>query len=213
MFPELQDQLPALISDYGIWMVAIVIGLESMGLPLPGETTLIAASIYAGTTHRLEIGSVIVAGMAGAVVGDNIGYWIGRVAGFRLLSRYGQRVGISKARLRLGRYLFSRHGGKVVFFGRFIAVLRAMAALLAGALRMDWRRFLVANVTSSVVWVGSYGLAAYYLGYHIKHLLGPIGIAVFLLAVIVVVWGSIVVRRHAAQFQAAADARFPEPAA
>lgn len=212
MFPELQEQLSALISEYGVWVVAIIIGLESMGLPLPGEAMLIATSIYAGTTHRLGIGSVLGAGMAGAIVGDNIGYWIGREAGFRLLSQYGQRVGISKARLRLGQYLFLRHGGKVVFFGRFVAVLRATAALLAGALRMEWRRFLVVNIAASVVWVGSYGFAAYLLGYQVQHLLGPIGVSLFLLAVILAIYGSIVLRRHAARFQASADALFPEAA-
>lgn len=202
------EQLPDLVSTYGYWLVAIVIGLESMGLPLPGETTLIAASVYAGGTHRLSIALIILAGVAGAILGDNAGYWIGRKAGFRLLSRYGRRVGISEPRLRLGQYLFLRHGGKIVFLGRFVAVLRVLAALLAGALHMAWPRFLAFNVAAAIAWVGSFGLAAYLLGGQVRHLVGPLGIATLALAAIVTGYGFVVVRQRTATLQAAADAHF-----
>lgn len=205
-----QQQLTDLVLSYGYWMVAVVIALESMGLPVPGETTLIAASVYAGNTHRLSISLVLLAGMAGAIVGDNFGYWIGRRAGLRLLARYGKRVGIDEARIRLGRYIFLRHGGKVVFFGRFVAVLRVMAALLAGALRMDWNRFLAFNVAAAIVWVGGYGLAAFLVGDRIKHLLGPVGIATLVLAVALSAWGYFRLRQGRASLQAAADRHFAE---
>jgi len=208
VFSQFHEHLAPFIVAYGPWLVAVVIGLESIGLPLPGETTLVAAAIYAGTTQRLSIGLVIVAGILGAVIGDNIGYWIGRKAGFPLLSRYGQRVGISLARLRLGRYLFERHGGKVVFFGRFVALLRALAGPLAGALQMDWYRFLAFNVAAGVVWVGGYGFAAYLLGSQIKHLLGPIGLGLFAAAVVGGLVGYRQLRRHEAALQRDADARF-----
>jgi membrane protein DedA with SNARE-associated domain len=213
VFPEFQDQLAHFVMSYGYGVVALVVALESMGLPLPGETTLVVASIYAGNTHRLSIQLVILAGIAGAIIGDNIGYWIGREAGLPLLARHGRRVGLTDARLRLGRYLFLRHGGKVVFFGRFIAILRALAGVLAGALHMEWYRFLAFNVMASIVWVGSYSLAAYLLGSQIEALLGPVGIAVFLVAATVLALGTRQLRRNQARLQAEADARFPEAAA
>ena len=84
---------------------------------------------------------VIAATVAGAVVGDNIGYWVGDKVGYRLLLRYGGRFGVTERKIKLGQYLFLRHGGKVVFFGRFVAFLRALAALMAGMNRMPWGRF------------------------------------------------------------------------
>lgn len=124
--------LAQLIAHYGYWAVAVVIALESLGLPVPGEATLIAAALYAGSTHRLNIVLVILAAFAGAVLGDTIGFWIGCEVGFRLVIRYGRHLQVTERRIKLGRYLFWRHGGKVVFFGRFVPVLRALAAFLAG---------------------------------------------------------------------------------
>lgn len=207
---DLHEQLPGLVESYGYWLVALAIGLESMGLPLPGETILIAASLYAGHTHRLNISLVLLAGMAGAIIGDNIGYWIGREAGYRLLVRHGHRVGITPARLRLARYLFALHGGKVVFFGRFVAVLRALAGLMAGALRMEWRMFLVCNIAAGIVWVGSYGMAAYLLGGQIRNLLGPIGIFALVSAVVIAGLGFRTLRRRHASLQAIADRDFAD---
>src|SRR5437868_4799801 len=104
-----------------------------MGLPLPGEAILLIASLYAGSHHDLNIWGVIASAATGAILGDNVGYGIGREFGYRLLLRYGRYVGISDARIKLGQYLFQRHGGAVVFGGRFIAILRILAAFLAGA--------------------------------------------------------------------------------
>ncbi len=124
-----EQDLTGLLAHYGYLAVVVLIAVESMGIPLPGETMLITAAIYAGSTHRLNIGLVILAAVAGAVLGDNLGYFIGREGGFRLLRRYGHRVGITDARLRLGQYLFRSYGAQVVFFGRFVAILRALAAV------------------------------------------------------------------------------------
>src|SRR5689334_23332722 len=121
------ETLQSLISSYGYVAVGGIVALESMGLPLPGEATLIAAALYAGATHDLDIGFVIAAAAIGAVVGDNAGYWIGREVGYPLLYRYGRYLGLTESRLKLGQYLFREHGGKIVFFGRFVAVLRALA--------------------------------------------------------------------------------------
>jgi membrane protein DedA with SNARE-associated domain len=136
---------------YGSFAVAGVVCLESMGLPLPGEAILIAAAIYAGKTGGLNIVEVIAAAAAGAIVGDNIGYWIGREIGFRLLVRYGSYVGLNEGRIKVGQYLFQRHGGKIVFFGRFIALLRVLAAHVVAAfflLQCGWRHSLGDGVWS-----------------------------------------------------------------
>ncbi len=208
---QIDTGLPELIASYGYWLVAGVIAIESMGLPLPGEATLLAAAIYAGNTGRLNIALVILAASLGAIVGDNLGYWIGREAGFRLLVRWGPRVGLTTGRLKIGQYLFRQHGGKVVFFGRFVALLRALAGPLAGANRMDWRKFFAFNASGAVVWTGSYGLAAYLFGSHITHLLGPIGVVLSAVALVVIVTVGILARRHEAVLRDAAERAFPGP--
>ena len=170
--------LAHLLAHYGYGVVGLIVMLESMGAPLPGESLLIGTALYCAATHKLEIGWVIATAVAGAIMGDNFGYLIGRSLGFRLLSRWGRHVGLSDDRLTLGRYLFRRHGGKVVFFGRFIAILRTFVALLAGANRMPWHSFLLWNALGGIVWAGGYGTAAYLLGREAQRISGPIGIAV-----------------------------------
>ena len=165
--------------------------LESMGAPLPGESLLIGAALYCATTHGLDIAWVIAAAVAGAVMGDNFGYLIGRSVGYPVLARWGRRIGLTEDRLTLGRYLFRRHGGKVVFFGRFIAILRTFAALLAGANRMPWPSFLVYNALGGIGWAGGYTLAAYLAGRQIETISGPLGIALGIAAAIAV--GSVLV--------------------
>jgi len=184
-----------LVGRYGYVAVAIAIGIESVGIPFPGETTLLVAAIYAGTTHRIGIAGVIAAAAGGAILGDNVGFWLGREFGYRLLQRYGRYVGLGAARLKLGQYLFLRHGGKVVFFGRFVAVLRALAAALAGANRMTWPRFLVFNVAGAVVWANVYGLGAYYLGEQVHHVLGPVGIGLLAVTTVVLIASFLALRR------------------
>src|SRR5437868_13356399 len=126
MLNFLSGYLDYLLATYGYPAVFVFVGIESIGVPVPGETMLVTAAIYAGTTGRLSIFWVIVASAAGAIVGDNIGYLIGRTGGYRLLRRYGRYIRLEEDRLRLGQYLFDKHGSKVVFFGRFISVLRIL---------------------------------------------------------------------------------------
>ncbi|MGH7087776.1 MAG: DedA family protein [Stellaceae bacterium] len=206
-----QGEIPHLISTYGYGVVAGLVGLESIGIPVPGETTLIAAAIYAGTTHRLNIWFVIAAAAGGGILGDNIGFWLGREIGYRLLVRYGTYVRLTERRIKLGQYLFLRHGGKVVFFGRFVAVLRALAAFLAGANYMTWARFLVANTAGAILWATLYGVAADYLGQGIERLAGPVGIAVGITAAVVVLVGAILLHRREAQLEEAAERALPGP--
>lgn len=158
------DQVRHLIHNYGYWGLGAIVGLESLGLPLPGETALIMASIYASTHPDVSIVGVIGAAVAGAIIGDNIGYWIGQEVGYRLVLRWGPYIGLTERRIKLGQYLFMRHGSKVVFFGRFIPILRVMAAFLAGTNRMNVKTFIVANAVGAITWATLMGLLAYKFG-------------------------------------------------
>ncbi len=206
----LSHSIHQFLAEYGYWALALLIGLESMGIPLPGETVLIMASIHAGDRGG-NIGAVIAAATAGAILGDNLGYLLGRQLGFRFLLHYGKRLGFSDARIKLGQYLFMRHGTKVVFFGRFVAVLRCLAAFLAGVNQMRWPRFLVANAAGAIVWASIVGLGAFSFGRAFHQIAGPISLAAFILALIAVIWGSIYVSRHEVALEAEADRVLPGP--
>jgi membrane protein DedA with SNARE-associated domain len=203
--------LAHLIKTFGYWAIGGIVALESMGFPLPGETVLVAAAIYAGTTHDLEIIFVIVAAATGSVLGNIVGFWIGREGGYRLLLRYGHYVRLTERKIKLGQYLFLRHGGKIVFFSRFVAVLRAVAALLAGANRMNWSRFLLANAASGVVWATLYGVGAYYLGKEAHFLTKYTGIAVAVAAIMLLGGAIILVRRQGARLETEAEKALPGP--
>ncbi len=181
-----QAHLTHLLQQYGYAFVGGVIGLESLGIPLPGESMLIAAALYCAATGKLNIALVVASAILGACIGDNIGYAIGRSVGTPLLSRYGGYVGLTKERLRIGKYLFQRHGGKVVFFGRFVAILRTFAAVLAGANGMHWRSFLIFNIAGGTTWSSLYGFGAYLLGDTVRRLTGPLAVAFGVIAAIVI---------------------------
>jgi membrane protein DedA with SNARE-associated domain len=203
--------LGALISHYGYLAVAVVVGLESMGIPLPGETMLVVSAIYAATHSDLHISGVIAAAALGAILGDNVGYWLGREFGYPLLLRYGRYVGISENRIKLGQYLFLRHGGKVVFFGRFVALLRVLAAFLAGVNRMEWNRFLLANAAGAVLWSLVYGLGAYLFGATLFHAQTPVTVALVTLGLIIAVVAFRYVRGHEAELERQAELALPGP--
>jgi membrane protein DedA with SNARE-associated domain len=198
-----------LITKYGSFAVAGAVCLESMGLPLPGEAMLIAAAIYAGKSGGLDIAEVVAAAAAGAIIGDNIGYWIGREIGFRILVRYGRYVGLTEPRIKVGQYLFMQHGGKIVFFGRFVAILRVLAALLAGVNRMSWPRFFIANAAGAILWATAFGLGAYVLGEDIEHLTKPAALALGLIGVALVVAWVLFVRAHESELQEEAERVLP----
>lgn len=165
-----------LIIQYGCWAVFFVIMFEAMGVPLPGESALVAAGIYAGATGNLSIGTVIVCAAAGAIIGDNLGFSIGRNFGTRLVDRFGKYVGLTPSRMLIGRYLFERHGGKIVFFGRFIAFLRVFAAVLAGVNRYPWPSFLLYNAAGGTAWATLISLSAYVFGDAIRRISGIVGL-------------------------------------
>ena len=200
-----------LIETYGYGVIAGIVALEGMGIPVPGETALIVAAIYAERTHHLTLGLVIAAAAAGAILGDNTGFFIGRELGYRLMFRFGRYVGVTESRIKLGQYLFQRHGGKVVFVARFVAVLRTLAALLAGLNYMPWRRFVVFNAAGGILWATVYGSGAYWLGKQIEHLARPVGLALGAVALTLIVIGVRFLRRHEAALQAEAERALPGP--
>ena len=141
----------------------LIVGGESAGLPLPGETSLVAAGILA-SHGRLSLSIVIASAAAGAIVGDNVGYLLGRHGGRALLTRGGRWASMRTRLLKRGDVFFERHGAKTVFFGRWLPGLRIVAAWLAGANRMPWGRFVIWNTLGGAGWAVSIGLAAYLLG-------------------------------------------------
>ena len=185
-----------LLHAYGYVALAVVVGLESLGLPLPGEGLLIAASLFAGTTQEMNPYMVIASAALGAIGGQLAGYWIGRGLGTRVLRRYGPRLGLPVRRLALGRLLFRRHGVKLVFVGRFIIVVRTIGALLAGANAMSSWRFMVANVAGSVAWASAYGIGVSELGKSMSNVAGPVGVAIGLAAALLALIGWLVMRRQ-----------------
>src|SRR5215472_19373493 len=185
-----------LIHVYGLVAVALVVGLECVGFPLPGETALLGAAISAGTKHDLNIVAVIVTAAAAAIVGRILGYVLGRVFGYWLLLRYGGYVRMTEARIKLGQYLFLRHGGKIVFIAQFVPVLRTVAGVFAGCNVMPWRNFLLANILGSALWAVSYGYAAYALGLGFRQLQGPIVIVLVILTIAGFIVGGIFIHRH-----------------
>ena len=200
-----------LIDNYGYLAVFILVAIESLGIPLPGETALITAGIYAGHTHRLNPWLIFLVASAAAIIGDNIGYWIGDKGGYRLARRYGHRVRLDERKLKIARYLFDRHGVKVVFFGRFVSVLRTYAAFLAGTSKMRWRKFLPANAAGGIVWAGIYTLAAYLAGNALQNASGIIDWVLIGAAVVAIVAALLAVRRQTDRLAARAEAAYPGP--
>lgn len=191
---------------YGYPAVFLIVMMESAGLPLPGETILVSAAAIAGSRHLINPFYVVAAAAGGAIVGDNIGFWIGRTFGAALLTKLGDLVGLDERKRKLGRYLFSRHGGKIVFFGRFVALLRAFAALLAGANGFAPLPFFLYNAAGGIVWASLFGAGGYFLGEGLRHIAGPFGWVTFAAAAAgaFAMWRYY--KKHEERFMAAAEA-------
>jgi membrane protein DedA with SNARE-associated domain len=151
------------IEDYGLLFLFGIVCLESAGLWLPGETALIAAGVYASKGH-LSIAGVVAVAAAAAILGDNIGYWLGREGGRRLLYRYALLQRFADRVLPPAERFFERHGGKAVFLARFFGGVRVTGAWMAGITRMTWWRFLFWNAAGGIVWAVAIGLLAFYAG-------------------------------------------------
>jgi membrane protein DedA with SNARE-associated domain len=193
------------LSSYGYLVVFGLVMVESIGIPVPGETVLIGAALYAGSTHKLEIWWVIAVAIAGAVLGDNIGFAIGRYGGAKLLLRHGHKIRLDEARLKIGIWLFRRHGGKVVFWGRFVSILRTYAAFLAGTNQMDWRRFLFFNASGGIVWATLFGLAYYEFGGALRSLSTTIDIVLGVAGTVILVSFLVWSKRKESELQEKAE--------
>jgi len=204
------ESLNHLIAHYGYLAVFAVVALESAGVPFPGETALVTAAVFAGR-GTLNIEAVIACAAAAAIFGDNCGYWIGRRFGFPLLYRYGHLLPLDEGKLKVAQYLFLRHGGKIVFFGRFVAILRTFAAFLSGVNQLPWPRFLAFNAAGGVVWATLFGLGGYFLGVAFETYARPVGIGALVCAAIGAAAASRFVAHHAEALRAEAEAALPGP--
>lgn len=158
------EHLTALFAHYGYWVVLVGLLMESVGVPLPGETILLIASSFAAGHVNLHIGGIILIAIAAASTGDNVGYWIGRFGGRPLLDRYGRIFHIKPETVERGEDLIRKHGALAVFSARFIAGLRVLNGILAGTLHMEWRRFFIFNLLGAVCWVSTISLLGFFLG-------------------------------------------------
>nr|WP_083916137.1 DedA family protein [Methylobacterium sp. B34] len=202
-----EASLMQLAVSYGAWAVFVSVMLESTGLPVPSESILIAVAALAasGSPHVPALFTVILAAAAGAVLGDNFGYAIGRGAGRKLLARFVSRIGLGAPRQRLGHYLFQRYGGRVVIAARFVSVLRTAVSLLAGTTHMPWLRFLTCNVFGAVVWASAVGGGAYLLGERVRAWSWPTSLALLALVATALITCAVVLKRREAQLQEVAD--------
>jgi membrane protein DedA with SNARE-associated domain len=176
------------IEDYGLLFLFGIVCLESAGAWLPGETALIAAAIYASNGH-LSITGVIAVAAAGAILGDNIGYWLGREGGRRLLYRYALLRRFAERVMPPAERFFERHGGKAVFFARFFGGVRVTGAWMAGITRMSWWRFLFWNAAGGIVWAVGVGVIAFYGGHAAADVIEEYGLYGGIAVVVIVAIG------------------------
>jgi membrane protein DedA with SNARE-associated domain len=177
-------------TDHGLPLLFVVVMIESFGVPLPGETALIAFGVLAAEGHY-SIAAVIAIAAAGAIVGDNLGYWlIGRVGGRALFRRWGWLGRYADRVLPRAEALMARYGGRTVFFGRFVSILRYTVAWIAGLSRMQWWRFLFWNAAGGIIWATAVGLTAYYAGQAAADAITRYGLyaAAGVVAIVIVAW-------------------------
>src|SRR5438876_2165082 len=180
--------MAGLIGSYGYAVLFLLVGLESLGIPLPGETALVTAAAFAALGH-LSISAVIATAVAAAIIGDNGGYWIGRAGGIALVRRYGRVLHLNESHLARAHTFFEQHGPKTVFIGRFIPLLRTWAAVLAGTARMPYGTFVLYNALGAACWAVVVGALGYVFGRklpQLEHYIGQASLAGVLLVALVV---------------------------
>ncbi|HEV7365944.1 MAG TPA: bifunctional DedA family/phosphatase PAP2 family protein [Gemmatimonadales bacterium] len=208
------------LETYGYGALFLLVGLESVGVPLPGETALLTAAAFAAQGHLSLVG-VILAAAAGGIAGDAAGYWIGRKGGVPVIRRYGRFLHIDDTKLDRARAFFERHGGKTVFLGRFVSLLRMWAAVFAGVSRMPYPKFTLFNVAGGLCWATLFGSLGYLFGRSLPQLQRAVGQAGALIALLVAIVVAIVllgrwveshwdeIRSWAAPFMLRLKARYP----
>ena len=169
--PGVLQSIAPTLDHYGYLAVLALVFVEDFGVPVPGETVLIAGAIYAGS-GRLNIALVVVLAFCAAVLGDNVGFAVGRFGGRRVVERYGRYVLLTPARLTKATGFFDRHGGKVITIARFVEGLRQANGIIAGATGMRWRRFLLFNALGAALWVLVWSSVGYFSGSHIDAIYG-----------------------------------------
>jgi membrane protein DedA with SNARE-associated domain len=163
--PVFTHHLVRLLHTYTYVGVLSLVMLEALGIPLPGEIALVTAAAYAAVAHNVSVSGVILMAALGATVGGVVGYWIGIKGGLPLLTRYGRYVGVRKSHIDQAHSFFERNGAKTILFGRFVAVLRTWASVIAGAACMSFKQFVAYNTLGSVAWAIVFGLLGYYFGH------------------------------------------------
>ena len=203
--------LEHLLHQYGYIGIFVVIALENVGLPLPGETILVTSAIFAAETHELNVFAIIAVAIAACIAGSIGGFAIGRYGEQHFLHKWGPKVHVTERDLRLGQYLFRRYGAVVVFVARYVAVLRSLASLLAGAHRMDSRRFLIFTSLGAAAWAATYGFAAYALGRRLAELSARAAVPIVAVVMLLVIAGILFVHHNRGRLQREADrsARHP----
>ncbi len=166
VLPGFLNSLSSPLEHYGLWAILLLVLVEDFGIPVPGETVLIAGAIFAGS-GRLNIVAVGVVGFVAAVAGDNIGYAIGRFGGRALVDRWGKYVFLTPERLDKAETFFDRHGAKIITIARFVEGLRQANGIIAGITHMHWLRFLAFNALGAALWVGTWVSVGYFAGQHI----------------------------------------------
>ena len=194
---------------YGL--IFVLIAIEYLGIPAPGETALILGAILAATTHRLDIWLVIATGAVAAFVGSNVGFAIGYFGGSRVLLRITRWLHIRDERLKVAHYLFNHFGGWVILFGRFVTILRAYISLLGGVARMRYSLFEITSAVGAVLWAGLWGIVYYEAGKVVEHYGGVIRIVLIALAVVLIILGIVLVRANEGRLTAAAEREMPGP--
>ena len=185
--------MASLVADYGLFLLFVLIAMESAGVPLPGETALVTAGVLA-SRGDMDIVAVIAVAATAAIVGDNVGYWAGRLGGRKLLQRWGLLERHASRVLPWSERFFARHGPKTIFLGRFIAVLRVTAAWLAGISKMHWWLFFAWNAAGGICWAIAVGLVAYFAGQAAAEAIGRYGLIAGGAIVVLLVVGAVVFR-------------------
>ncbi len=186
------ELLRGAVVHYGYWAVAALLLLESAGLPLPGESILVLASFLAYSEHELQLPWVIVVGTVATTLGGELGFALGRHGGRPLIERYRHVFSIRAESIERGERLFDRYGSATVFLARFIFGMRVLASLLAGALHMPWRKFVLYNFLGATVWVSAICGAGYLFGGHWGRLVHDLKRFNLAVAIVVVVAGLLV---------------------
>ena len=206
--PGFLNSLAPPLNHYGLWAILLLVLLEDFGVPVPGETVLIAGAVYAGA-GRLNVVAVGCVGFFAAIAGDNIGYAIGRFGGRALVLRWGKYVFITEERLDKAEDFFHRHGGKIIVIARFVEGLRQANGIIAGIAKMHWLRFLVFNMLGAALWVGTWVSIGYFAGQHITTIYNYLTrysyYALIAVAVAVAVWIGLRVRAACGRRAAAGD--------